>query len=101
MSGLQVAGYKQISNAVKSDLITSTMAETTCPVSAGWYCAEVLSSGAQLESLTAPGISNASVLDSARTFEKGAKISCASITAIKRSTKDSHGLWMMHRRILI
>ena len=101
MTGGDRAGYLQIGDAVDSDLITSTCGEVACPVSAGWYCAEVITSGAQLKSLTAPGISNAAAITSATTFDMGAKISCSRITKIKRSTKDSHGIWNMHRRILI
>ena len=95
--GMDRAGYKQISGAVDSILITDTMGAVT----GDWVDFEVVSSQVQLAGITAPGLAGSSLITSLTTWEKGAKFRCSQITAIQISAKSSNTAVIAHERILL
>ena len=97
MDGGDRAGYKQIAGAVDSILIT----EANSPCTGDWIDFKVVSSGVQFVAITAPGMANASVIDSDATFVLGAKFACSKITIINITTGSSFGKVVAHNRILI
>lgn len=101
--GLAYAGYLQVSKAVDSDLIgpsTKSTAATTCPVSAGWYEMEVLSTAAVFAGITAPGLAGSSNITSESTFAQYWKLNCSKITAVKFTSETSGFMAILHRRVV-
>jgi len=97
MSGLDRAGYMQISDAVDSKLITSTMGAVT----GSWYALDVVSTEAQFQYITAAGMAGSSLITSKTTYALGARFACSKITVVKLSVKDTHGKVIAHNRIVL
>jgi hypothetical protein len=97
--GLDRAGYKQISKSVDSVLITTTMA--ACSATQQWVSIEVISSEALIKSITAAGLTNASLIDSGTTFAQNAVIECSKITVVQLATQIAAGKVIAHERVLI
>ncbi len=106
MDGGDWAGYKQISNVVDALYIgPDTGATAVYSASdyndAGWAKMMVVSSGAQISAITAPGLEGSSKITSKTTWEKGAVLACSQITEIKLTSKSSHGAVVMYDKVLL
>lgn len=99
MDGGDRAGYKQISKNVDAIIITSTMAGA---VTTGDWCGfEVISSQAAVALVQASGISNSSLLTSARALLQGAYIGGGKTTGLRLSTKSTGHKIIAYNRILL
>ena len=87
MDGGDRAGYKQISKNVDCILITSTSGN----VSGHFYGMEIISTGAQINHITAPSMRNSTLVTSATTYPRGAWFGAGDITQIKLSTGTAGG----------
>lgn len=99
MDGGIRAGLMQGCDATDSVLITSTMG--ACSATGAWYKVEVISSAALFVSLTAPGLTNASLVTSGTTYAQGAAFVCSKITAVELSTENAAGMVVAHQKILL
>ena len=91
------AGYKQVGKTVDAVFITDTMGKVT----GDWADFVVISSEVQLASVTAPGLTYSSKINSGTTWIKGAEFCCSQITSIKISAKSSNTAVIAHKRILL
>jgi hypothetical protein len=106
MDGGDRAGYMQISKNTQATIITSTgypLAVTgdTSYTSGDWCGFEVISSGAAIAGIVAPGITGSSLITSATTYPLGTYIGGRQITAIKISTKSTGHKVMAYERVLL
>jgi len=88
MDGGDRAGYKQVSGNVDAVYITSTMGAASA--TNAWADIEVVSDGAQIKSITAAGLINASKISSGTTWPKGTIFSCSKITKVQIATGEAN-----------
>lgn len=99
-TGLDRAGYKQISKNVDAKVITSTMSGAA--VTGDWFCVEVLSSKANIATFTAAGITGSSLIGSSGVdHPHGASFSGGSITALKLSAKSTGHKLIAYTRVVL
>ena len=99
MDGGDRAGFMQNSDAVDSVLITTTMGAATA--TGAWYKVEVISTEAIFKSITAPGLTNASLITSGTTYAQNAVFACSKITALELSTDLAAGKVIAHKKVLL
>lgn len=99
MDGGDRSGYKQISKSVDACLITTTMG--ACSATREWVDFEIISTEALIVGITAPGLVNASLIDTGTTYARGAVFACSKITVIELSTKLAAGKVIAHNKVLI
>jgi len=101
MDGGDRAGYLQITKAVDSILISTTMGACSSTAPKQWVSLEVISSAALIKGITAAGLRNSSLIDSGTTFSQNAKIECSKITVVELATQLAAGKVIVHERVLI
>lgn len=99
MDGGDRAGYKQISDAVDSKVITSTMSGAS--VTGDWVGFDVISTFAAVAAVVAPGITGTSLISSKAALRMGYKFRCSKMTGIRLSAKSTGHKVIAHNRILI
>ena len=97
MSGLDRAGYMQISKGVKAKIITNTMGA----VSGDWHKLDVMSTEIQFAGITAPGIAGTSLITSKTTYTKPFTLAGNNITAINISAKCTRCKVIAYDRIVL
>ena len=97
MSGLDRAGYKQISRNVDAKIITDTMGAVT----GDWHMLDVLSTEIQFAAITAPGIAGSSLITSKTTYTKPFILAGGQITAINISAKCTRCKVIAYNRIVL
>jgi len=99
MDGGDRAGYKQISKNVDAVIITSTMGAASATIAWGGF--EVISSAAAVTIITAPGITNSSLLTTAPTLPKGTFIGGGNITEVKLSANSTGHKIMAYEKVVL
>jgi hypothetical protein len=99
MDGGDRAGFMQAARDVDAVLITSTMGK--CSATGAWVDFEVISSEVLIKAVTAPGLVNASLLDSGTTFAQNAVFACSKITMIQLATGIAEGKVIAHKKVLL
>ena len=99
MDGGDRAGFMQTAKDVDAVLITTTMG--ACSATGAWVDFEVVSSEALIKSLTAPGLVNASLIDSGTTYAQNAVFACSKITVIQLATGIAEGQVIAHKKVLL
>lgn len=99
MSGLDRAGYKQVSKNVHATVITSTMSGAV--VTGDWCGFEVISSYADVALIQASGITGSSLITSADSLEKGMYIGGGKTTGIRLSAKSTGHKVIAYQRVVL
>ena len=99
MDGGDRAGYKEIAKSVDATLIAATTGISPC--TGDWVSFEIVSTAAIIKSITAPGMTNSSLITTAESHPQGTVFACSKITVIDLSTKLPTGKAIAHKRILI
>jgi len=106
MDGGDRAGYKQISHVVEAlyigpDTGATKVYQSSAYNQSGWAEIRVISSGAQISAITAPGLEGSSNITSATTWEKGAILVCNQITQFKLSSDSSGGAVILYDKVIL
>jgi len=106
MDGGDRAGYKQNSRVVDALFIGADTGATEVYQSSdyntnGWAEMVVVSSGAQISTITAPGLEGSTKITSETTWVTNAVLACNQITGFKLSSDSSGGAVILYDKVIL